>query len=469
MVGTRSGTVTNMVVIVKKSLSKWAKEGLDITDSGFSKLHWKESNFDDSKKLYDLEPEQFQSFKDNLIEKMQRMHAKTAFSAKDVDGNDCMILKEYSKLIETNVEAARDTRWPTTDPTFSSQSEADRFTDEQIKASTVGSYIHSALTDRAKKQLKADEEFFQVKDSDGNPFYDGPSYFWIICEIVDPDNGHLIENVRKQIKNLNVQNFGYSVIKMLAEFKNLKTRLGELGGTYSIDEQFLDFWECLRTMKEKEFTCYVKQEKDLYRKLPQASRGSIDKYIRDFCDKEVAMKTDQEWNIMSPEDTMVMALVNMIEDSKPSTTGNGKSNKEKKKSNDNDATDTAATDKKPLTDEEKAKRKESKIPDWKKVAPKEGESNSIEKDGRTYFWCTKCRDGKGMWALHSTEQHTSNFKFPSSPNRSGRDKKKVTFEATSQDATEPSIQVKKNLLNNVKAYLSQFNSEQDFQSGGSQI
>jgi hypothetical protein len=72
---------------------------------------------------------------------------------------------------------------------------------------------------------------------------------------------------------LDVRNFGYSVIKMLAEFKNLQTRLGELGGTYSEDEQFLDFWECLKTMKEKEFTRYVKQEKDLYRKFPRSGRG----------------------------------------------------------------------------------------------------------------------------------------------------------------------------------------------------
>jgi hypothetical protein len=243
MVGTRSGRRTSMTTIVKKSLSKWAKVGLDITDSGFSKLHTKESTYEESKKLYDLEPEKFQSFKDNLIEKVQRIHAKDTFSAKDVNGNDCMILKEYSKLIEANIKAAADTRWPVTDPNFASQIEADKFTDEQLKSSTVGSYIHSALTDHAKKQLKADESFFQVKDSDGNPFYDGPSYFWILCEIVDPDNGHLIENVRKHIKTLDVRNFGYSVIKMLAEFKNLQTRLGELGGTYSEDEQFLDFWE----------------------------------------------------------------------------------------------------------------------------------------------------------------------------------------------------------------------------------
>jgi hypothetical protein len=33
---------------------------------------------------------------------------------------------------------------------------------------------------------------------------------------------------------------------MLAEFKNLKRRIGELGGTYDTDDQFLDFWDAVK-------------------------------------------------------------------------------------------------------------------------------------------------------------------------------------------------------------------------------
>ena len=94
------------------------------------------------------------------------------------------------------------------------------------------------------------------------------------------------------------------------------TRIGELGGTYDDDDKFLDFWECLRTMKEKEFARYVKQEKDIYRKKSRATRGRVEDYMRDMNNKEVAMKSDNEWNIMSPEDAMVMALVNVLEKTK---------------------------------------------------------------------------------------------------------------------------------------------------------
>lgn len=216
-------------------------------------------------------------------------------------------------------------------------------------------------------------------------------------------------------------------------------------------------------MKEKKFAQYVSNEKDQFRKLARANRGHIEFYIRDFTSKEVAMVTDNEWNVMSPEDTMVVALVNLID-------VNDKNHSKNNSKNDKGRADTKKDN---LSSEEKQKRYEDRIPAWKKVAPKDGEPTTMTKDGKVYFWCTKCRNGKGMWALHITEQHTSNFH--------DKEKKKVAFQAdvtdipSSSDSNEKtdqssstkqsSIQVKKELLTNAKAYLAQFS---DFQKGGTQ-
>ena len=103
------------------------------------------------------------------------------------------------------------------------------------------------------------------------------------------------------------------MIKLLEESKNLKTCIRELGSTYDDDDQYLDFWECLKTIKEKEFGRYVTQDKDIFRGKSRANRGKIETYTRDMKNKEVAMKSDNERNMMSPEDAMVMALVNVLE------------------------------------------------------------------------------------------------------------------------------------------------------------
>ena len=450
--------------LVRKSLSRWARIGLDLGDAGFSKLHSKESHFSDEDKKYDLEPEKFESFKLNLIEKTNRMHANDIMRADDNNGNLKDILREYTLLNDENIADAAELRWPATEPRFANQEEMDIFTDKHIKASVIGNYINESLTDNAKNQLIADQNRFEVEDVDGNPYYDGPSYYWKIAELVDPDNGHLIENVRKQLRSLHIKDYGYSVIKMLAEFKNLKRRIAELGGTYDEDDQFLDFWDSLKTMKEKRFAQYVVFEKDAFRKLPRTHRGPVDTYIRDMTSKQVAMEADGEWNKMSPEDAMVMAFVTMMDD--PSTKPSKPSGNAKQ---DDDG----------LTPEERLKRYESRIPDWKKVGPKEGEPNTTTKNNKTYHWCKKCRNGKGMWALHQTEEHKGRPAF----NHSNQpDKKKVSFQAdtkvqpskessTSNSTSKekqhsgPSIQVKKDLLNNAKAYLAQF---QDFHKGGVQ-
>jgi hypothetical protein len=457
-------TTATTQVIVKKKLSRWALQGLDISEPGFSKLHSKESHFEKDGKHYDLNPETFRTYRDGLIEKVERMFAKDAFNIADTDTIQRDILKEYTRLTEEEVRANRDKTW--TDPSvFHTQAEADNFTDVQLKVSTIGSYINESLEAKAKAQLKAEENFFKVKDADGNTFFDGPSYFFKITEVVDPDNGQLIDDVKRSIRTLNVKDFGFSVIKMLAEFKNLKTRVMELGGTYSTDEQFFDFWQSIGTMQEEEFKRYAKQEKDSYSESPRGDRESIDRYIKKFCNKEVRMRASSEWNVMSQKDSMVMALVTMLDEQKTN------SNVDKKPSNQNNS------DHKELSPEEKLKRRESRIPEWKKVPPAKGESNTMERDGRTYFYCTKCRDGKGMWALHTTENHRSDFKSKqqqcpkdSKEDTSTKDPeattKKVSFAAAVKgDSSNPSIQVKKSLLTNAKAYLAQFS---DFPEGGSQ-
>ena len=450
------------VTIKKKKLSRWALEGLDIADAGFSKLQSKEGHFEKDGKLYDLNPETFKKYRDNLIEKVERMFSKGVFLSKDDDSFDRDIMKEYSRLSDDNIKLARGLRWPTTDPIFSTQSKADQYTDAQIKASTIGSYINESLTAAAKEQLKSDQAFFKVKDADNNAFFDGPSYFFKITEVVDPDNGQLIDDVKRAIRSLSVKDFGFSIIKMLAEFKNLKTRVEELGGTYSKDEQFFDFWQSIGTMQEEEFKRYAKQEKDSYSEASRASRDSLDKYIKKFSNKEVRMRASKEWNVMSTKDSMVMALVTMLED-KPDT-----SKKDKKNSNLKDS------EYKELSPEEKLKRRESRIPDWKKVAPNKGDGTTKERDNRTYHWCSKCRSDKGMWALHSLEDHKSDFKpkFQQKTETKAEDtkdkeqpKKKVSFAAAVTGDSNPSIQVKKSLLTNAKAYLAQFS---DFQEGGSQ-
>lgn len=485
MSGGTGNAGSGSTAIVKKGLSKWGSTGLDISDSGFSKLHAKEQSFESTRKHYDLANETFLTYTDHLIEKVHRMYAKNTFTVADSatpTPNSCFILKEYTKITEDEMKTSRDLRWPAVE-NFATQVEADKASDDQIKASTVGAYIHASLTEDAKKQLKADEEHFKVIDVSGNPFFDGPSYFWKIAELVDPNNDSLVEDVRTKLRTLNVKNHGYSVIQMLAEFKNLRTRVIELGGTYSNDEQFLDFWHAITTMKEREFARYVTTERDTYRDTPKARRLTIEKYMTKFQKKETSMKSEDKWNVLSPEDSMIMALFSAL-DSKSSADSTTSIKQRKSKKYDQDSNGKDNNDK-PLTDEERKARREARIPDWKKEKPKDSETTQLEKEGRTYHFCTKCRDGEGMWALHETDGHKDNFSQSSSKHqkssKTSTKDKNVSFAVdTSKDTNKddstkendvqqgPKAKVKASLMRNARAYLAQLENRADFQEGGEQ-
>ena len=44
---------------------------------------------------------------------------------------------------------------------------------------------------------------------------------------------------------------------------------------------------------------------------------------------------------------------------------------------------------------------------WKDIPPTDGSLNTINRDGKTWHWCAKCRGGDGRWSTtHSTATHT---------------------------------------------------------------
>ena len=66
------------------------------------------------------------------------------------------------------------------------------------------------------------------------------SYYLMIR--VKPNNGHLIDETKTKLAQLNVTNFNFSMIKMLTKFVNLVDKIGNLGGVISTEDQAFHFW-----------------------------------------------------------------------------------------------------------------------------------------------------------------------------------------------------------------------------------
>ena len=439
------GNRSTPAVVGPRKLSHWAYEGLDLGDSGFSKLHAKESKYNEDT-LYDLNEEKFLNVRKLCEEKVKKIFAKEVFTIND-GTTDHNLITQYPSLKETEIVNSRDDRWPAQTPTYTLQEEWDKFTDKQIKASVFGSYLHSMLNADAKRKLDADKDFFCVTNDDGE-YIDGPSLYYKVAKLVDPNNMHLIQSLRNKISKMSVKDFGYSAKTMLTEFKNQIIRLEELGDTYTPSDRFRDLFKMCRTVKDKQFVDYVGKKRDDYYEMTEAARSKttlLDEFVEAFRNKETTMRFDGEWNKPSEEQKLVVALAShLISENK----GKGKSNqkgddkKKNKKQKDND-------------------KKKFEHPEWKVTGPKEDEKQTLEKNDRTYHWCTKCRDGKGLWAMHKTDDH-KDFR------KKKDNQKKVTFEDKkkkkehSDKSGKKEIKVDSDLLKTAKAYLTQFKDE-DFQ------
>ena len=195
---------------------------------------------------------------------------------------------------------------------MTTQQEADRFTDNQLKSIFFGEFLMNSLTEPAKRRLRPYKIHYEVVSLEGHTVIDGPTLLFYITKLVDSDNGHLVDEVNTKLRKLHIKDYGYSAQKLMAEFQNLIENIDNLGGDYSTDEKFLDFWASLKTMKEPEFLRFVKQEQDNYRKQPRGSRSPIEEIMTIISDKEIAMRADNEWNTPSETQSQIMALYSML-------------------------------------------------------------------------------------------------------------------------------------------------------------
>jgi hypothetical protein len=53
----------------------------------------------------------------------------------------------------------------------------------------------------------------------------------------------------------------------------------------------------------------------MYCKKSRINQGQIEIYMEDMTDKEVAIWTNKEWNVMSQEDAMIISLMSVIDES----------------------------------------------------------------------------------------------------------------------------------------------------------
>ena len=277
----------------------WDAKFLDPTDSTLSKLLVKESSFEKKKEKYNLEPKLFESYRLLLQAKSKRCSLKSILDIENNDKKIVDLITQQTLLTAKNVKDAADKIWSDFDPNLSEDDKC-RIHNKRIKSNMLGEFILSSLTDSAIQKLQNSKDDW--KRLHGNKIcYDGPTILYYLMMRVKPDNGHLIDEAKTKLAQLNIKHFNFSVINMLTEFVNLVDEIRNLGGTISTKDQAFHFWQSVKTMKEQRFSYYCNAEHDHYCAALGSAKPSISSLIEQFKAKEVNMKGENLWNKPTPE------------------------------------------------------------------------------------------------------------------------------------------------------------------------
>ena len=273
----------------------------------------------------------------------------------------------------------------------------------------LGEFILSSLTDSAIRKLQNSKDDWKYL-RDGKICYDGRTILYILMIRVKPDNGHLIDDAKTKLTQLNVKNFNFSITNMLTEFLNLVDKIGNLGGTISTEDQAFYLWQCVKMMREQRFSYFYNNEHDQYCAAIGMAKPSLTNLIKKFKAKEINMKGENLWNKPTPEQAQILSLAAVIQGGSKSSNGPGKSKGGKNKSGSEDAEDLSS------------KKKEHGVKPWMLVAPKNNKPKLMMKNEKEYHWCPNCANGDGQLVHHKPANHSNNFKSKKKSSNNGSSK-----------------------------------------------
>ena len=174
------------------------------------------------------------------------------------------LVKSFSQFTKGRVKEFGATFWSSNAIT-PAMPDADKnaVNDKRILSNMFGEFLILSLTLLAQNKVKIEKVDYQ-RALDGVVYIDGAVVFWIIANLTQPNNDRLSEGFFKELWRLHVKLFKFSVKNMLACFKELCIELDGHGVAYDENTKQLDFWRCLETMKETEFTTFVNCERGDY-------------------------------------------------------------------------------------------------------------------------------------------------------------------------------------------------------------
>ena len=280
--------------------------------------------------------------------------------------------------------------------------------------------IMGSLTDAGRAKLLTRSNLY-TRDNVSS----GPLLFKVLMMMATVDTVATISHIRLSLSNLD--NYMSTIKDDIEKFNQYvrQQRQDLLARGQRSDDLLVNLFKGYLSCSDRSFTEYIHRKKDIYE---EGGNVTVDTLMHDALNKYKNIKLEGKWNSLTPEQEKLLTLTAEFQELKDKNlklskgiTNKSSNQKKSKKWNKNSSSN------------KKGKKKDFT---WKKIPPKEGSKNTIEKDGKTYHWCSEHL----AWCIHKPHEC---------------ELKKEREDAAKKEKTEPKLESKSSTLEALEAILSQ--------------
>ena len=243
--------------------------------------------------------------------------------------------------------------------------------------------IMSSLTDAGRAKLLTRNNLYTR-----NNVSSGPLLFKVLMMMSSVDTVATISHIRLSLSNLD--NYMSTIKDDIEKFNQYvrQQRQDLLARGQRSDDLLVNLFKGYLSCSDRKFTEYINRKKDHYE---EGGNLTVDSLMHDALNKYKNIRLEGKWNSLSPEQEKILTLTAQFEDLKDKNLKLSKGLTSKKPNQ--------RSNKKTMKRTENKKKKSNKDFAWKKVPPKEGAKQTLEKDGKSYHWCPEHL----AWCIHRPE------------------------------------------------------------------
>ena len=384
-------------------LNQYAR-ALDLNLAADSKLFGKATTGSTKKFNLTNDPDEAEEFKlhiDQAFKDFAWGHAVTEVPT-EWDENDievtqtANVLRDFRKVTELQVHKGSGVRFGCT---FNDDNHNFTMTDTnvdddnamRVRLVMVGLWLKNSLSVDGLKAINNDRKKFEYVNTDGSTAIDGSMLLLLILKKIMPSTKVGVTNKKTELINMNPTSCNGDIGKMITKMQTLKSSIENESG-----KEYEDFILHL-------FNACEKSSHDTFQKFASTLRSDweSDNLREGTTETDIIDKLTAKWNnecqksnksngktkVKDPEDAKMLALFTALTSSVQSLSQQVQHMQKGNGSNSNG---------------NRTSRYEDNIATWRKS---KDFGDSVEKDGKKYYWCPKHLDGNGLYVTHHPKDH----------------------------------------------------------------